>query len=110
MPFRVVRPGSHWDALEDFALYTGSDWRLSRAAILASARQLFIDEGYEINLEEVAAHAGVTKRTLYYHFKSKDDLVAAYLAGRDQPNLALFKQWFDEADGALPVRVERLNA
>ena len=56
----------------------------------------------------MAAKAGVTKRTLYYHFKSKDDLVAAYLAGRDQPNLALFKQWFAEADGGLPAKVERI--
>jgi AcrR family transcriptional regulator len=40
-----------------------------------------------VSVDAVAAKAGVTKRTLYYHFKSKDDLVAAYLAARDQPNL-----------------------
>jgi AcrR family transcriptional regulator len=56
----------------------------------------------------VAAKAGLTKRTLYYHFKSKDDLVAAYLAARDQPNLALFKRWFAEADGGLPEKVEAI--
>ena len=56
----------------------------------------------------MAAKAGVTKRTLYYHFKSKDDLVAAYLAARDQPNLALFRQWFAEADDGLPPKVERI--
>ena len=56
----------------------------------------------------MAAKAGVTKRTLYYHFKSKDDLVAAYLAARDQPNLALFRQWFAEADGGLPAKVEAI--
>jgi AcrR family transcriptional regulator len=43
-----------------------------------------------------------------YHFKSKDDLVAAYLAARDQPNLALFKRWFTEADGKLPDKVEAI--
>jgi AcrR family transcriptional regulator len=42
------------------------------------------------------------------HFKSKDDLVAAYLAARDQPNLALFKHWFTEADGKLPDKVEAI--
>jgi AcrR family transcriptional regulator len=52
--------------------------------------------------------AGLTKRTLYYHFKSKDDLVAAYLAARDQPNLALFRKWFAEADGGLPAKVEAI--
>ncbi|MEP4196084.1 MAG: TetR/AcrR family transcriptional regulator, partial [Aliishimia sp.] len=50
----------------------------------------------------------LTKKTLYYHFKSKDDLVAAYLASRDQPNLTLFKKWFDEADGELPDKIEAI--
>ena len=53
----------------------------SRIAILASARQLFIQKGYEINLEEVAAHAGVTKRTLYNHFTNKRTLLSAVLDG-----------------------------
>lgn len=56
----------------------------------------------------MAEKAGVTKRTLYYHFRSKDDLVAAYLAGRDQPNLALFRQWFSAAEGGLPNKVEAI--
>ena len=52
-----------------------------------------------MSVDAVAAKAGVTKRTLYYHFKSKDDLVAAYLEARDQPNLVLFKRWFAETPG-----------
>lgn len=52
-------------------------------------------------MDAVAEKAGVTKRTLYYHFKSKDDLVAAYLHGRDQPNLALFERWFADTEGGL---------
>ena len=56
----------------------------------------------------MAGKAGVTKRTLYYHFRSKDDLVAAYLAARDQPNLALFRKWFSEAEGGLPAKVEAI--
>jgi hypothetical protein len=32
--------------------------------------------------------------------------VAAYLAARDQPNLALFKRWFAETEGGLPDKVE----
>jgi AcrR family transcriptional regulator len=77
--------------------------------IVSAANALFYADGIRgVSVDAVAAKAGVTKRTLYYHFKSKDDLVAAYLAGRDQPNLALFKQWFGEADGALPTKVERI--
>ena len=51
--------------------------------IVAAANKLFYDEGIRsVGVDAVAAKAGVTKRTLYYHFKSKDDLVAAYLAAR----------------------------
>jgi AcrR family transcriptional regulator len=59
-----------------------------------------------VSVDAIAAKAGLTKRTLCYHFRSKDDLVAAYLAGRDQPNLVLFKKWF--ASGALPAKVEAI--
>jgi AcrR family transcriptional regulator len=70
--------------------------------IIAAASKLFYGEGIRsVSLDAVAEKAGVTKRTLYYHFKSKDDLVAAYLSGRDQPNIALFQRWFAETDGEL---------
>src|ERR1700753_372620 len=77
--------------------------------IIAAASKLFYSEGIRaVSVDAVADKAGVTKRTLYYHFRSKDDLVAAYLAGRDQPNLALFRQWFAEAGDGLPSQVERI--
>lgn len=77
--------------------------------IVAAANKLFYDEGIRgVSVDAVAEKAGVTKRTLYYHFKSKDDLIAAYLEGRDQPNLTLFKKWFDEATGGLPAKVQAI--
>lgn len=81
----------------------------TRERIVSAANALFYNDGIRgVSVDAVAAKAGVTKRTLYYHFRSKDDLVAAYLAGRDQPNLALFKQWFAEKDDGLPAQVERI--
>jgi AcrR family transcriptional regulator len=81
----------------------------TRERIISAASALFYNDGIRgVGVDAVAAKAGITKRTLYYHFRSKDDLVAAYLAARDQPNLALFKQWFAEADAGLPARVERI--
>ena len=81
----------------------------TRERIISAANALFYNDGIRgVSVDAVAAKAGVTKRTLYYHFRSKDDLVAAYLAGRDQPNLALFKQWFAEKDDGLPAQVERI--
>jgi AcrR family transcriptional regulator len=39
-------------------------------------------------VDAIAAHAGVTKRTLYQHFGSKANLVGAALAAADEPLLA----------------------
>lgn len=77
----------------------------TRDKIIAAAMKLYYGEGVRgVSMDAVAEKAGVTKRTLYYHFRSKDDLVAAYLAARDQPNLALFKRWFDETSGDLAAK------
>jgi AcrR family transcriptional regulator len=70
--------------------------------IISAASRLFYGEGIgRVSMDAIAEKTGVTKRTLYYHFKSKDDLVAAYLHGRDQPSLALFERWFAETEGGL---------
>jgi AcrR family transcriptional regulator len=81
----------------------------TRERIISAASALFYSEGIKgVSVDAVAAKASLTKRTLYYHFKSKDDLVAAYLAARDQPNLALFRKWFTETEGELPAKVEAI--
>jgi AcrR family transcriptional regulator len=81
----------------------------TRERIISAANWLFYNYGIRaVSVDAVAAKAGLTKRTLYYHFRSKDDLVAAYLAGRDQPNIALFKTWFAQGRGALPAKVEAI--
>ena len=81
----------------------------TRERIVEAAGKLFYGDGIRaVSLDAVAEKAGVTKRTFYYHFRSKDDLVAAYLEARDQPNLALFQRWFAAAEGDLPARVEAI--
>ena len=72
----------------------------TRDRILDAANTLFYNEGIRaVSVDAVAEKAGITKKTLYYHFKSKDELIAGYLTSRDQPNLATFSKWFDEAEG-----------
>ena len=51
------------------------------AKILDAAYVLFWRQGFvRVSMDDVAARAGVTKRTLYQHFRSKDDLMAAALS------------------------------
>ncbi|AYG57635.1 TetR/AcrR family transcriptional regulator [Rhizobium jaguaris] len=79
----------------------------TRERIISAAAKLFYNEGIRsVSVDAVAEKAGVTKRTLYYHFSSKDDLIGAYLEARDQPNLALFKRWFAEAEGEPADKVQ----
>jgi AcrR family transcriptional regulator len=81
----------------------------TRERILSAAAKLFYGEGIRsVSVDAVAEKAGITKRTLYYHFKSKDDLIAAYLAARDHPNLELFRRWFTEAKGGAASRVQHI--
>ena len=82
----------------------------TRDRIIDAAAKLFYGEGIRrVSVDAVAEKAGVTKRTLYYHFDSKDDLIAAYLVARDQPNLELFARWFQETDGPLAVKIESIS-
>ncbi len=61
-----------------------NDPAATRRRILNAADELFYSEGARaVAMDRIADKAGVTKRTLYYHFRSKDDLIAAYLAERD---------------------------
>jgi len=61
---------------------------LTRQLILKSAYALFWRQGFaRAGVDEIAEAAGITKRTLYYHFRSKDDLLAAVL--ETQHDLAL---------------------
>ena len=52
-----------------------------RERILQAARELFYRDGINAaSVDAIAAAAGTNKMTLYRHFSSKDELVAAYLS------------------------------
>lgn len=53
--------------------------------VLDAASELFYERGiHAVGVDLVAETAGVTKKTLYARFGSKDALVVAYLQGRDR--------------------------
>jgi AcrR family transcriptional regulator len=52
--------------------------RRTRAALLAAARALLEEHGFPVlTMAAVAARAGVTRRAVYLHFRSRSDLVGA---------------------------------
>ena len=57
----------------------------ARERILDSAYELFSRRGIRaVGIDEVIERAAVAKATLYRHFKSKDELVLAFLDRREQ--------------------------
>jgi AcrR family transcriptional regulator len=64
----------------------------ARGRILNAAYELFAQRGIRaVGIDEVIARAGVAKATLYRHFRSKEDLVLAFLARRDE---IWTREWF----------------
>lgn len=87
---------------------TEIDWTPKARAVLAAASELFYAHGlHAVGVEAIAERAGVTKKTLYDRFGSKERLVVEYLRGRD-------RRWRDllaERLGATgPGAVDRLRA
>jgi AcrR family transcriptional regulator len=53
----------------------------TRFRILDAAYGLFWRQGFlRVSMDDIAARANITKRALYQHFRSKDDLIADALA------------------------------
>ena len=51
-----------------------------RERIIWAAKRAFFEKGFEsASMEDVAAYAGTTKPTVYAHFKSREELIAAML-------------------------------
>ncbi len=81
----------------------------TRRRLIAAADGLFYGQGIRaVGVDAVAEAAGVTKRTLYYHFASKDDLIAAYLAERDLPTLGRYQRLVPEPGEPAARQVRRI--
>lgn len=61
------------------------EWTPKARAVLHAASELFYDQGIAaVGVDAVATRAGVTKKTLYDRFGSKERLVVEYLRERDR--------------------------
>ncbi|MDH6608608.1 AcrR family transcriptional regulator [Streptomyces sp. SAI-208] len=75
---------------------------------LAAASRLFYERGiHAVGVDLIAAEAGVTKKTLYDRFGSKEQIVVEYLADRDERWRAYLTERLAAAG---PDTVERVRA
>ena len=81
----------------------------TRQRILDAAYALFRRSGYaRVSMDEIAAAARVTKRTLYYHFESKDSLLATVLETQHRLALAAFRTFGDRLSGDPEAMIDTL--
>ena len=71
-----------------------ADARRNREAVLVAARDQFGKFGLDCQMEDIARRAGVGVGTVYRHFQTKDDLIAALVTDR-------FEQLAERARDAL---------
>jgi AcrR family transcriptional regulator len=76
------------------------DAKATRHHILNCAYEQFYRKGFgRVGVDEIAAAAGVTKRTLYYHFESKDELLGEVLSLQHELALARIRKHQDRYSG-----------
>ncbi len=81
----------------------------TRARIQQVAVELFTENGYDgTSLREIAERLGVTKAALYYHFKSKEDIIGS-LVEDYQAQMDALIGWAREHPGNAETRREILD-
>ena len=65
--------------------------------ILQAAEDMLVEKGYhDMLMDEIAARVGIAKSTVYMHFPSKDDLVAALIERKLTHFLTLLSETMDQ--------------
>jgi AcrR family transcriptional regulator len=82
---------------------------VTRRRICEAAYRLFRRRGFgRVSMDDIAAAAGLTKRTLYHHFDSKDRLLAGVLEDQHELALRAFATFGDKLGGAPEAIVDGL--
>ena len=72
----------------------------TRRQIIDAAYTLFYQSGFmRTGVDAIADAAGITKRTLYQHFESKDELIGAVLEHQHRMALERIRRWADSITG-----------
>jgi AcrR family transcriptional regulator len=75
--------------------------------VLATASRLFYAHGVRaVGVESIVSESGVAKTSLYRHFETKDELIAAFLEREDRE---FWQQWEQTAASAPSAKTELLN-
>lgn len=85
------------------------DGERTKRRIIESAYALFYKQGFSrSSVDDIACRAGVTKRTLYAHFRSKDELLTAALDLHDELAMARIRIWSDRLTGGVDSVIDKV--
>lgn len=81
----------------------------TRQRIQDVALELFAERGYDkTSLREISERLGVTKAALYYHFKTKEDILVSITDDLNKPVVAII-EWGREQPRTLETKKEILR-
>ncbi len=81
----------------------------TRGRVLEAAYKLFRRQGYNrVTMDNIAEAAKLTKRTLYHHFNSKDQLLADVLESQHHLALQAFRTFGDGLSGSAETIVQAM--
>ncbi|MFJ5305223.1 TetR/AcrR family transcriptional regulator [Streptomyces sp. NPDC088350] len=94
--------GQTGDAREDGRTRNG---RATRERVYEAAIKVFVSRGFDsATMDEIAAQAGVARRTAFNHFPAKTDIAAEWAVRRGEMAFALVRT-ADRSDGSAADRV-----
>ncbi|KWV15781.1 transcriptional regulator [Xanthomonas translucens] len=76
--------------------------------MLRAARELLLEHGLEVSLEQIALHAGLTRQSLYNHFSSKADLLMQVFEALNEELQAQLENIGDAASQDLPRTLQQI--
>jgi AcrR family transcriptional regulator len=86
-----------------------ADARRNRQVLGEAAREVFVEQGADARLEEIARRAGVGIATLYRHFPDRDALIRQVIMDNTRAHLAEATAAATEEDRAWPALVRYLT-
>lgn len=79
----------------------------TRQQIVEAADRLFYERGYEAtSFADIAQAVGLSRGNFYYHFKTKDEILAAVIAHRLDATRAMLEAW----EEGTPLPLERIRS
>lgn len=77
-----------------------ADAARNRELLLVAAEEEFAERGIDASIADIAARAGVAKATVFRHFATKEDLIAAIVGGHFGALTGTARRLLDAADPA----------